>query len=180
MGEKLNVVDEQQIDIVEAAPVRVTLPRGDGRMERLDKFIECEILNRQPDVDGAGCVTHAHEEVGFPETRPRVHEQRVVYGARRFGYSLCGSERESVGGAHNERIETVKRVQRGRHATWLPAASFFRTSSETPLSVSNTPAPWSASAEKLCTARKFSASSISSCVRIKSRGRSCLLYWNTT
>src|SRR5215218_4683925 len=141
MGEKLNVIDQQQIDIVEAAPVGVTLPCGDSGMERLDKFIECEILNRQSDVDGASRVTNAHEEMGLPETRPRVHEQRVIYGSRRFGHSLSSSEREPVGRTHDKGVETVKRVQRGGHATWLPAASFFKTSSETPLSVSNTPAP---------------------------------------
>ncbi len=49
-----------------------------------------------------------------------------------------------------------------------------------PRSVSNTPAPCSASAAKDGTPRKFSASSSAGTPRIISDGRSCLLYWITS
>src|SRR5918992_1659636 len=118
--------------------------------------------------------------MGLSQARPGVDKERVVDGTGRLGDRLGRGERQPVGGADHKRVEAVQRVQGGGHATALPAASRLRTSSDTPLSVSNTPIPCRASALKLCTDRKFSASSISSGVRIKSRGRSCLLYWNTT
>src|SRR5688572_10586732 len=116
--------------------------------------------------------------MGLSQPRTRVDEQGVVYGAGRLGHRLSRGERQPVGGTHHESVKAVEWIQGRRHATWLPAASFFNTSSETPFRVSKTPAPCNASAEKLWTERKLSASSISSCVSIRSRGRSCLLYWN--
>src|SRR5687768_14974728 len=113
-------------------------------------------------------MTDAHQQVGFSQAGAGVDEERVVDGARRFGNRLGRGEGQPVGGAHHQGVEAIERVEGGRHATALPAASRFSTSSDTPFSVSNTPVPCSASALKLCTERKFSASSISSGVRIKS------------
>src|SRR4051812_42436109 len=118
--------------------------------------------------------------MGFSQTRSSVDEERIVDGAGRLGDRLCGGKRQTVRRPDHQGVEPVERVQRGGHATALPAARRLSTSSDTPLSVSNTPLPCSASAEKLWTERKFSASSISSWVKTRSRGKSCLLYWNTT
>src|SRR5207248_2071413 len=97
---------------------------------------------------------------------------------RALGHRVTRGDREPVRRAHHEGVEGVLGVERAGHAA-VPAASFLSTSSEIPLSVSNTPLPWSASALKLGTLRKFRASSRSAGERISSRGRSCLLYCST-
>jgi len=43
----LHVVHEQHVHVLEAAAERVALARGDARMERLDVFIEREVLDVQ-------------------------------------------------------------------------------------------------------------------------------------
>src|SRR5213079_735707 len=102
----------------------------------------------------------------------------VVLRARALGHRAPRRDGEPVRRPHHEGVEGILGVERAGHAA-VPAASFLSTSSEIPLSVSNTPFPWSASALKLGTPRKFRASSKSAGERISSRGRSCLLYCST-
>ena len=51
VGEELDVVHQQQIDIVEPPPVRIALARRDGGVEGLHELVQCEILDRQRRVD---------------------------------------------------------------------------------------------------------------------------------
>ena len=89
----------------------------------------------------------------MPSPGTRVDEERVVDRARRLGHRVRRGDRQPVGRADDEVVEAVQRIERGGHATGLPAAPVASsTSSEMPRSVSNTPAPCSASAEKLGTA----------------------------
>src|SRR5512147_1149305 len=180
VGEELDVVHQEHVDVEEALPVRLAVAGRDGGVEGLDELVQGEILDAQLRVDRARGMSDGHQQVGLAEARAGVDEQRVVHRPRRFGDSLRRGDREPIGCAHDERVEAVVRIERDRHATGLPTARRLSTSSEIPRRVSNTPLPCSASAGKLGTARKLSASSISSCERIRSRGRSCLLYWKTT
>src|SRR5690242_6458104 len=177
--EELHVVDQQDVHVLETAPKRVALPRRDRGMEGFDVLVERQVLDVKGGRGLLGCVTHRHEQVGLAEPGPAVDEQRVVRRARILGHAAAGRDGEPVGRPHHEGIERVLGVERAGHAA-VPAASFLSTSSEIPFSVSNTPRPCSASAPKLGTARKLSASSRSAGERMSSRGRSCLLYCSTS
>ncbi len=45
VGEELDVVHQQQIDVEEALAVGLAVPRGDGGVERLDELVEREVLD---------------------------------------------------------------------------------------------------------------------------------------
>src|SRR5207249_11027383 len=114
-------------------------------------------------------------ELSMAAAGAAVNGRGFVGRTRAFGHRVTRCDLEPVRRAHHEGVEGVLWFELAGHSG-VPAASFLSTSSEIPLSVSNTPLPWSASALKLGTLRKFRASSRSAGERISSRGRSCLLY----
>src|SRR5712691_11678360 len=176
--EELHVVHEQHVHVLKPAAEGIALARGDARVERLDVFVERQKLDVQLGRGLFRRVPDRHQEMGLAEAGAAVNEERVVRRARTLGHRAPRCDGESVRRAHHEGVEGILGVERAGHAA-VPAASFLSTSSEIPLSVSNTPLPWSASAPKLGTPRKFRASSRSAVERISSRGRSCLLYCRT-
>src|ERR1051326_2163144 len=139
--EELHVIHEQHVDILEAPPERVALPRGDGGVERLDVFVERQVFDVELPGDGLGRVPDRHQQMGFAESRATIDEERVVRRAGVLGDGLPRRYGEPVGGADDERLEGEARIQGAGHAAGLPAASFLSTSSEMPFSVSNTPVP---------------------------------------
>src|ERR1041384_2808393 len=116
-----------------------------------------------------------HQHVGLAQPGATIDEERVVGRARVLRDRAAGGDGQTIGGAHHERLEGETGIEGAGHTVGLPAASFFSTNSEIPFNVSNTPLPCSASAGKLGTLRKLSASSRSAGVRISSAGKSCLL-----
>src|SRR5437870_5193640 len=176
--EELHVVLEQHVHVLKPAAERVALPRRDARMERLDVLVERQIFDVQLGRGLFRGVADRHQEMRLAEAGGAVNKEGVVRRARALGHRVTRGDGEPVRRAHHEGVEGVLGVERAGHAA-VPAASFLSTSSEIPLSVSNTPLPWSASALKLGTPRKFRASSKSAGERISSRGKSCLLYCST-
>src|SRR5439155_25728768 len=175
---ELTRIHEGHIEVLEPAPERVALPGGDAGVKRLDVLVQCQVLDVQLRRALLGRMADRHQEMRLAEAGAAVNEQRVVRRARALGHRAPRRDGEPVCRAYHETVEGVLGVERAGHAA-VPAASCLSTSSEMPLSVSNTPLPCSASALKLGTPRKFSASSRSAGERISSRGRSCLLYCST-
>src|SRR5204862_1901951 len=154
----------------------ISLLRGDRSMENFDVFVERQVLDVELRSDRFRRMADGHQHVGLPQPRATINEERVVGRARILRDGAAGRDGQTVGGPHDERLERESRIEGARHAAGLPVASFLRTNSETAFNVSNTPLPCSASAGKLGTLRKLSASSGSAWVRISSGGRSWLLY----
>src|SRR6185436_12173305 len=177
--QELHVVHQQGVHVLEATAERVSLPRRDGRVKRFDVLIQRQVLDVELGRELLGAVADGHQEVRLPQARAAIDEERVVRRSRILGDGPAGGDRQAVRRTDDKGLERELRVEGTGHAV-LPAASLLSTSSEMDLRVSNTPWPWSASAGKLGTLRKLSASSSSAGVRISSRGRSRLLYCMTT
>ena len=138
---ELNVVHQQDIHILEAAAERISLSRRDRRVERLDVLVQGQVLDVELGGDGFRGVADGHQHVGLPQPGATIDEERVVGRARVLGDRAAGRDGQTIGGAHDERLEGEAGIEGARHATGLPAASFLRTNSEIPFSVSNTPVP---------------------------------------
>src|SRR5205814_3175650 len=152
--------------------------RGDTGVERLDVLVQRQVLDVQLGRGLLRRMADRHQQMRLAEAGAAVNEQRVVRRARALGHRVARRDGEPVRRAYHKAVERILGVERAGHAA-VPASSFLSTSSEMLLRVSNTPLPCSASALKLGTPRKFSASSRSAGERISSSGRSCLLYCST-
>ncbi len=86
VGQELDVIQQQEVDLGEPAPVGVALAGGDGGVKGLDEIVEGEVLDAEIRIDGHGGVPHRHLEVGLAQSGAAVDEQRVVDRAR--GLSL--------------------------------------------------------------------------------------------
>ena len=120
VGEELHVVHQQQVDVEEPLAVGLAVPGGDGGVERLDELVEGEVLHGEPRVDRAGRMADGHQQVGLPQARAGVDEERVVHRPRRLGDRLGRGDRQAVGRPHHEGVEAVERVERDGHATGAP------------------------------------------------------------
>ena len=59
MGQELHVVHQQQVDVEEPLAVRLAVTGGDGGVKRLDEFVEREIFDGEPRIDGPRRVADA-------------------------------------------------------------------------------------------------------------------------
>src|SRR5258705_12055589 len=94
-------------------------------------------------------MADAHHHVALPQPRATINEERIVGRARILRDGAAGRDGQTVGRAHDERLERESRIEGARHAAGLPVASFLRTNSGTSFTVSNTPLPLLASAVHL-------------------------------
>src|SRR2546425_12914767 len=106
-------------------------------MERLDVLVERQILAVQLGRGFLRGVADRHQEMRLAEAGAAVNKEGVVRRARALGHRVTRGDGEPVRRAHHEGVEGVLGVERAGHAA-VPAASFLSTSSEIPLSVSNT------------------------------------------
>ena len=72
--EELDVVHQQHVHRLHPLTHRIALPRRDGRVERLDEFVEREVLDVETGREALGGVAHRHQEVRLAQPRRAVDE----------------------------------------------------------------------------------------------------------
>lgn len=110
-GEKLQIVDHQQID----SPVLAAKVRQAVAAQCFDK-IRGELLGRQEHAIGRAALTpggraNSLEQMGFTGTWWTIHEKRIQR-AQSFGHHLCGSMRQSIAATDHKVLQCGKTASR--------------------------------------------------------------------
>ena len=113
--QELDVVDQQDVHVAVALAERVRLAVADGVDELVGELLRAHVPHPGARVEAARVVPDRVQQVRLAEPRLPVDEQRVVRLGRRLGDGDRRGVREAVGGADDEGVEEVLRVQpRGR------------------------------------------------------------------
>ena len=83
LGEELDVVDQEDVDLPVLVTERVALSLADGFDELGDELLRGHVLDPRVRHQAPDVMADRHEEVGLAELRAAVDEQRVVGGRER-------------------------------------------------------------------------------------------------
>ena len=111
--QELDVVDQEHVDVA-VAPLEPVLPVVADRVDELvGELLAGDVAHLGAGVEAAHVVADGVQQVGLAQPGVAVDEQRVVGLARRLGHRDGRRVGEAVGGADDEGLEGVLRVQPG-------------------------------------------------------------------
>ncbi len=111
--EELDVVEQENVDGPVAVLERLHLLAADAVDELVEELLRAHVADQAAGGDLASLVPDGVEEVGLPQTRLAVDEQRVVLAVGLLPHRHGGGVGEAVGLAHHEVVEGVSRHEPG-------------------------------------------------------------------
>ena len=112
---ELHVIEQQHIEVGEALAEDLGFTSRDRLMQMLDELVGGDVLDLQVGLELLGQLPDRREQMGFPESRGRVDEERVIRRARRLRDSARRRHGQTIGRADDERVEARARID--RHAS---------------------------------------------------------------
>jgi len=111
VGDELDVVDEQQVDLAVTGPELVDLALLDARDELVGELLAGGVDDPLPRQPGEHLVADGVHEVRLAEAHSTVEEERVVGVPGSLGDRQAGRVRQPVGRTDDEGAEGVARVE---------------------------------------------------------------------
>ena len=111
--QKLDVVNEQDVDVSVTGLKSRTTVISDGIDEVVREFFRTDVLHADGRVQAFGIVADGVKEMCLTQTRFTVDKQRVVCLCRRLGDCDRGRVREAIRSSDHEAIERVFGIELG-------------------------------------------------------------------
>ncbi len=110
-GEKLNVVDQQDVDVAELVAEAGHLVVADRVDHLVGELLAADVADGSMRLSALHVVTDRMHQVGLAHSNAAIEEQRVVGLRGPFCDGLCCSGRELIPTPNHERIELIPRIQ---------------------------------------------------------------------
>jgi hypothetical protein len=124
--EKLDVVDQQKVDLA------ITLPEFDQItvLDRVDELIDeqftGDINHLHVFLLGPNVLADGLHQVGLAKTDTAINEQRVVRACGRLRYGQSRGMRNFIVRTNHEGFERVPRIEPGHRSAWFGVDRRFR------------------------------------------------------